>query len=394
MSNSQIVDFGNTEIAFSSKSDKELKEMRLLFKLMNYQKLVDLGSWVAMRAIKNNFPFAKKILKATLFKHFCGGTTIFECQTKIDELYHDDVMTILDYGAEAKETEEDFDLTTKNTLRSIDFAASNSSVPVVSSKLTGIGRFDLLAKIQTGAELTPTETAEYDAFRQRVYSLCEHAEERGVGIMIDAEETWVQDVIDDIVEEMMTQFNKNDVVVYNTYQLYRKDKLKDLYRAYEKSRAEGYLLGAKLVRGAYMEKERKRAEDMGYPSPIHETKEDTDRDYNEALKYCVDLYEHIGSCNATHNMESCQLQAQWIDEKEMPNNHPRVNFCQLYGMSDYITFNLSAKGYNVAKYVPYGPVKDVVPYLLRRADENSSVTGEMSRELAMIRKEAKRRKLD
>ena len=303
------------------------------------------------------------------------------------------VSTILDYGAEAKETEEDFDQTMQESLKAIDFAATNMSVPVVSTKTTGLGRFDLLEKTQSGTTLTAAEIQELDAFRQRVFTLCERAEQRGVGIMIDAEETWVQDVIDDLVEQLMAQFNKERVVVYNTYQMYRKDKLDDLQRAYEKSRTEGYLLGAKLVRGAYMEKERDRAAKMGYPSPIHETKLDTDRDYNLALKYCVDLYEYIGSCNATHNMESCLLQAEWIAKKDMPNNHPRVNFCQLYGMSDYITFNLAANGYNVAKYLPYGPVKDVVPYLIRRAEENASVTGEMSRELQYINKEIKRRGL-
>jgi proline dehydrogenase len=391
MPHSQELDFTNTEVAFSSKTNKELREMKWLFGLMNNQRLVDFGSQLALFAVKHNFPFAQRIIKRTLFKHFCGGTSIFECQPKIDKLFLSQVATILDFGAEAKESEEDFDETMKETLKAIDFAASNNSVPIVSSKISGLGRFDLLAKLQAGKTLSEPEMTELAALKNRVFSLCEHAEKRGVGIMIDAEETWVQDVIDDLVEELMEQFNKEKVVVYNTYQMYRKDKLDDLHQAYENARADNYLLGAKLVRGAYMVKERERAENMHYPSPIQNTKADTDRDYNKALKFCVDHYEYIGSCNATHNVESCRLQAEWIANKDIANNHPRLNFCQLYGMSDYITFNLANKGYNVAKYVPYGPVKDVVPYLIRRAQENTAMTGEMSRELSLIEKEIERR---
>ncbi len=387
------IDFNNTEIAFSSKSDKELKQMRMMFRLMNNQKLVNIGSYLALNAVKNNLPFADTIIRKTMFRHFCGGTSIFECQPKIDRLFNHDVVTILDFGAEAKTSEDDFDATMRETMKAIDFAASNTSVPVVSTKITGIGRFALFEKVQANLELTEDEKSELAAMRNRLDTLCLHAKNRGVGIMIDAEETWVQDVIDDIVEYMMAQYNKEQVVVYNTYQLYRKDKLADLVRAYEKARSESYLLGAKLVRGAYMVKERKRAEEMNYPSPIQDTKEDTDRDYNEALKFCVDNYEYIGSCNATHNIHSCRLQAEWIAKKDIANNHPRLNFCQLFGMSDYITFNLASEGYNVAKYLPYGPVKDVVPYLIRRAQENTSVTGEVSRELSLIQKEIKRRRL-
>lgn len=388
-----IVDFSNTEIAFSSKSDAELKEMRMLFRMMNNQKLVNIGSWLALFTVKNNIPFSQAIIKRTLFKQFCGGTSIFECQPKIDRLYQHQAATILDYGAEAKSSDEDFDETVQKTFQAIDFAASNASVPVVSTKITGIGRFALLQKTQAGESLSPEEQAELARMEQRLHDLCEHAAQRGVGIMVDAEETWVQDVIDDAVERMMAIFNKGRVVVYNTYQMYRHDKLEDLHRAYEKSRMEGYQLGAKLVRGAYMVKERQRAQEMGYESPIQPNKEKTDADYNEALEFCVKHYEHIGSCNATHNIKSCQLQAKWIDDMAIANNHPHLNFCQLYGMSDYITFNLAAKGYNVAKYLPYGPVKDVVPYLIRRAQENTSVTGEMSRELSLIQKEIKRRRM-
>ena len=258
--------------------------MQLLFRLMNNQKLVDVGTSLALFAVKNNLPFAHTIIKKTLFRHFCGGTSIFECQPKIDRLFQSNVATILDFGAEAKETEEDFDATKSEAMKAIDFAASNTSVPVVSTKITGLGRFAIFEKVQAGHSLSPPEQDEFAAIRQRLHDLCFHAHERHVGIMIDAEETWVQDTIDDLVEQMMRQFNRERVVVYNTYQLYRKDKLADLHKAYENARSENYLLGAKLVRGAYMVKERERAVELNYPSPIQESKEDTDRDYNEALK--------------------------------------------------------------------------------------------------------------
>lgn len=392
MESKPIVDFSNTEIAFSSKSNADLKEMRMLFGMMNNQTFVNLSTKLALVAVKYNFPFAKAIIKRTLFKQFCGGTSIFECQPVIDRLVQNQSATILDYGAEAKTEESDFDETVKKTKQAIDFAASNTSVPVVSTKITGIARFALLEKAQAGDTLTLEEKSALDRMRGRLLSLCEHAAERNVGIMVDAEETWVQDVIDDLVDEMMATFNRERVVVYNTYQMYRHDKLEDLKQAYEKAKRDGYLLGAKLVRGAYMVKERARAEELGYPSPIQPSKEHTDADYNAALEFCVRNYERIGSCNATHNLKSCLLQAELIDNMNVANNHPHLNFCQLYGMSDYITFNLAAKGYNVAKYVPYGPVKDVVPYLIRRAQENTSVTGEMSRELSLIQKEIKRRR--
>lgn len=391
MSPLRELDFTDTEVAFSSKSNSELKEMKLLFSMMNNETLVNIGSKLALFAVKNNFPFAEYMIKRTLFRHFCGGTSIFECQPKIDRLFQSNVATILDFGAEAKDSEEDFDETVKQTMKAIDFAASNTSVPVVSTKLTGLGRFELFEKKQTGVQLSDQEIGEFSKLEQRLIDICQHAEERGVGVMVDAEETWVQDVIDQLVEEVMARFNKERIVVYNTYQLYRKDKLTDLYRAFDKARKENYLLGAKLVRGAYMVKERLRAEENGYPSPIQNTKSDTDRDYNIALQFCVDNFEYIGSCNATHNAESCRLQAEWIAKKDIPNNHERLNFCQLYGMSDYISFNLAQNGYNVAKYLPYGPVKDVVPYLIRRAQENTAMTGEMSRELSLIQAEIKRR---
>ena len=391
--NQNVVDFSDTQIAFASKTDVDLRRMAWLFRMMNNRWLVQLGSFIGLKAVKWNVPLSKKIIEDTIYKQFCGGTTLLECQSVIDALYRIQTATILDYGVEGKSTEDDFNRTMSETLKAIDFAASNSSVPMVSCKVTGIGRSALLAKVQAGQQLSPDEETELSLIRDRLNQICEHARIRKTGVMVDAEESWIQDVIDDMVEQMMELHNVERPSVLNTYQLYRKYKLEDLHRAYERARAKGYFLGAKLVRGAYMEKERARAGEHGYPSPIQDTKKDTDKDYNEALSFCVEHYEHIGSVNATHNIHSCQLQADWIADKAIPNNHPRLNFCQLYGMSDYITFNLANAGYNVAKYVPYGPVDEIMPYLIRRAEENTSITGEMSRELKLVDRELKRRRI-
>jgi proline dehydrogenase len=387
------LDFEDTEIAFSSESDKELRKMGFLFRMMNHSGLVNIGSSLAMFSIKARLPFTRDIIRATFFDQFCGGTTLLECQPTIDKLNKFGCYTILDYGAEGKKTEEDFNNTMLQTKRSIDFAAKNQSVPVVSTKLTGMIRFDLLEKLHKGEDLNAVERVEYKAGRRRLDQLCDHAAKLGVGLMVDAEESWIQDPIDFLVLEMMKKYNKEKVIVYNTYQLYRHDKLEQMIADAQSVNSAGYYFGIKLVRGAYMEKERDRAKEHGYRSPIHENKEAVDRDYNDAVRYCVEHHEWIGSSNSSHNLFSNELQAKLIDEKGIKRNHPNLNFCQLYGMSDYITFNLARAGFNVAKYVPYGPVEDVIPYLIRRARENTAVAGGMSREYAMIRKELKRRGL-
>lgn len=385
------IDFTDTQIAFAGKSDRELRRMAWLFRLMNYRFLVQVGSSIGLAAVKWNLPFARKLVEETIFHQFCGGRNLMECQKIVHQLYELQCATILDFGAEAKETDQDFDRTVAETKRAIDFADEKKSVPVVSAKITGLGRFALYEKIQAGHALTPDEMSELGRVYHRVEELCQYARDKKIGLMIDAEESWIQDVIDDLVMQMMEKFNGERPIVYNTYQLYRKDKLAHLHRDAERAMMKGFILGAKIVRGAYMIKERQRALELGYPSPIQDTKEHTDNAYNEALRFCVDHVDHIGSCNATHNLDSCRLLAEWIAEKSMPNNHSRLNFCQLYGMSDYITFNLASAGYNVAKYLPYGPVNEVMPYLIRRAQENTSITGEMSRELELIEREVKRR---
>ncbi len=388
-----VVNFQDTRTAFEYKSNAELKKAYWLFKMMMNPKLVEMGSSLGLKAIRWGLPFTQTIVKKTIFEQFCGGTSLTETQKTINQLYEYKTLTILDFGAEAKETQADFNRTMSETLKAIDFGAMNLSVPVVSAKITGMARFALLEKIQRGDELIDKEKKEWKDALERIDVVCHHAKDKKVGIFFDAEESWIQDTIDGVVNSMMEKYNTGKVYVYNTYQMYRHDRLDYLIKSHEHALANGYKLGAKLVRGAYMEKERQRAEEKGYPSPIQPDKQATDTDFNSALQYCIEHYETISSCNATHNEFSSYFQAELIEQLGVPKNHPNINFCQLYGMSDHITFNLAKTGFNAAKYVPYGSVKDVVPYLIRRAQENSSVTGEMGRELSLVRREKARRRI-
>ncbi|MBT8232706.1 MAG: proline dehydrogenase [Saprospiraceae bacterium] len=360
---------------------------------MNNKSLVKMGSLFTPTALKLKLPFVRSAIKATIFKQFVGGENLLDTQKSIDLLYRYNTLTILDYGAESKTSEDDLDNVMNETINAIELAASNSSVPVVSTKLTGLAPNELLIKVQSDEALNESEKREYDKLVYRLDAICKRAHDLKVGIMIDAEESWMQISIDDLVNQMMAAYNKSSVIVYNTFQLYRNDKLDYLKLSHEQAIAEGYLLGAKLVRGAYMEKERNYAEENGLKDVINATKEDTDRDYNEGIKYCVDNYESIASVCASHNVKSNLYQAQLIEENQIEKTHPHLNFCQLFGMSDNITFNLAKSGYNVAKYLPYGPLNEVVPYLIRRAQENTSITGDMSRELKFIAREIKRRGL-
>ncbi len=387
------VDFKNTAIAFSSKSDEELRQSAWLFKLMNKSWLVDIGSKLGITAIKLNIPFAERLIRSTIFEQFCGGTTLLESQPVIDKLFQYKILSILDYGVEAKASELDFNGTMNETIRAIDFAAKNTSAPAVSLKVTGIARFELLEKIQKGYPLEAAEKKEYQNIKKRLDAICYAAHDRKVAVFIDAEESWIQETIDFLTKIVMKRYNQHRVVIYNTFQLYRHDRLQYLIDSYEEARKHNYLLGAKLVRGAYMEKERERAIEYNYPSPIQPTKKATDNDYNTALQFCVENFTHIASCNASHNEYSAALQATLIEQKGIRKNHPHLNFSQLYGMSDHITYNLAEAGYNVAKYLPYGPVKEVVAYLVRRAYENSSITGDMTREYSYLVREMKRRGL-
>lgn len=384
------IDFNNTEIAFEAKSDKALRKAAWLFGVMNNPTLVKVGSKMGLLALKMRLP-VEGIIKQTIFEQFCGGTTLLNSQSTIDELSAFGVQSILDYGAEGKESEEDFNRTMREIMEAIKFAGQNSHVPFVSAKITGLGRFALLEKFQSKATLTAAEQDEFDGIMKRLDAICNLGREYKTGVFIDAEESWIQDTIDYIVNIMMGRYNTELPIVYNTFQLYRHDRLDYLKKSFRLAQKQGFILGAKLVRGAYMDKERARATEKGYPSPIQPNKTKADEDYDLAVRFCVKNYEKIGSCTATHNADSCRKQVELIERLKLPKGHPHFLFSQLYGMSDHLTFNLQKAGFNTAKYIPYGPVKDVVPYLIRRAEENTSVTGDMGRELSLIKKEMKRR---
>src|ERR1700743_2143429 len=384
--------FENTEIAFRNSANTDLKRAYWLFRMININFFVKMGPPVTNFAMKIGLPI-KGIIKATIFKHFCGGETINECDNTIKKLYNGGVGTILDYSVEGEDEEQVFDAPRDEIILTIKRASGDKAVPLTVFKVTGVGRFSLLEKLDAGTTLTAEEQAEWQKVQDRVLAICAKAYESGVPVMVDAEETWIQETIDLLALNMMRKFNKEKAIVYNTYQLYRHDKLASLKHDHAIAVKEGFILGAKLVRGAYMEKERKRAAEMGYPSLIQPDKQSTDKDYDAALHFCIDNLDQVAFVAGTHNENSCRVLADLLNEKKVPHNHPHVYFSQLLGMSDNLSFNLADAGYNVAKYVPYGPVKAVLPYLFRRAQENTAIAGQMSRELGLIIKEKKRRKL-
>ena len=383
-------DFKDTATAFERFNDWQLRQTIWLFRLMNKPWLVQLGSRATLWALRLRLP-VQGMIKRTIFKQFCGGSNFEECQNSIAQLQAYGVKAVLDYGAEAKQNEAEFDRTVEESTRSIHFASKNAGVSIISCKITGLCRFELLEKVHAKTPLNPSETQEYERAKRRLQQIAQEAAQRQVALFIDAEESWIQDAIDELCDEMMAIFNREQVVVYNTFQLYRHDRLAFLKRSHELAQAGGYLLGAKLVRGAYMEKEHERAKKLGYPTPIQANKASCDRDYNEALRYCVQHVQDIACCAGTHNAESTLLLVELMAEHKL-KSHKHLSFCQLYGMSDHLTFNLAKAGYPVAKYLPYGPVRDVIPYLIRRAQENSATEGEMGRELQLLLREQARRR--
>lgn len=384
------LNFDDTEIAFRNKSNAALNAAYWLFKLISSNFLTKVGPPVTNFFLNIGLP-VKGLIKATIFKHFCGGETIAECEHTIQQLASGKVGTILDYSVEGEDEEAVFDFTCEEIIRTIERAAGDQRIPITVFKVTGIGRFGLLEKLDAKKELNATETAEFKKVKQRCEKICRMAFDRNVPVMVDAEETWIQDTIDELAMDMMRLFNKERIIVYNTYQMYRHDKLADMKADHLIAKASGFILGVKMVRGAYMEKERKRAEEMGYPSPIQPDKAASDLDFDASLNYCMEHIGEIAFVCGTHNEESCRLLAELLDQHEIAHNHPHVYFAQLLGMSDNLSFNLSDAGYNVAKYVPYGPIKAVMPYLFRRAQENTSIAGQTSRELGLIMKEKQRR---
>jgi proline dehydrogenase len=387
-----VLSFENTEIAFKAKSNRALQQSYFLYKIIGYNWLVKAGTPLVNLAFNIGLPI-KGIVKKTVFKQFCGGESMDDCNATMADLYRFGVGTILDYSVEGEEKEESFDATTQETLQTIKKATNNPQIPFCVFKVTGVGRFALLAKVNNNEPLTAEEESEYGKVKNRIYTICKSAYDNHVRIFIDAEESWIQETIDRIAEDMMKEFNGKTAIVYNTIQFYRHDRLAYLKASLKHAEEHQYFLGVKLVRGAYMEKERKRAAEMGYPSPIQPDKAASDADYNEALHLCIQHLNRMSICAGSHNEASSLLLAKLMDENNIPNNDPRIYFSQLFGMSDHISFNLSSAGYNVAKYLPYGPVKAVMPYLFRRAAENTSVKGQAGRELTLISREVARRKL-
>lgn len=382
--------FEDTSVAFASKTDDKLRKTYWLFSLMNQARVVNLGTFFIKLALKLNLPI-KNLIRLTIFEQFCGGETINDCDATIASLHNSGIGTILDYSVEGEDKEASFDATAGEILKTIDRAAGSDTIPFSVFKVTGVASSDLLERVQRRDELSEAETAAFGRARERVQRLCAHAFEKDVRIFIDAEESWIQGVIDDLAYDMMQQFNREKPIVYNTYQLYRHETLEALRSAFLVARQKGYYLGGKLVRGAYMEKERLRAREQEYFNPIHTSKEATDTDYNLAIDFCLDRIEYISICLGTHNEYSSQYCAMKMQKLGIGRDDDRIWFAQLLGMSDNISFNLAKAGYNVAKYVPYGPIEAVLPYLIRRAEENTSIAGQSSREFLLVKSELKRR---
>lgn len=386
-----MINFNNTLVAFSDRSNYELRKSLMLFRLISNPWLVKVGASLTRMAIATGFPVGWA-LKPTVFGHFCGGETIDACNETILRLARSNIKTILDYSAEGKENDADLDYTRDQVMATIEKARHNPAIPFAVFKPTGIARFSLLERVQAGYNLTMAEMQEYERVKVRFFSICQRAFELDVPVMIDAEESWIQQIVDELTEDMMFRFNHKKPLVYTTLQMYRHDRLDYLRNLVDRARQKGVFAAVKLVRGAYMEKERERALQLGYPSPIYPDKPATDKGFDQAVAFCLEHINSVAVCIGTHNEPSCAKGVELMAGLNISANHDHVWYSQLLGMSDHISYNLAAWGFNVTKYVPYGPVKTVVPYLIRRAQENTSVAGQTSRELFLLRTELQRRK--
>ena len=383
--------FNNTKIAFSLKSDSELERAFFLFKLIQSQPMVKIGTAVTNFALKAHLP-VEGLIRSTVFDHFCGGITEEDCILNIENMHNNGVYSVLDYSVEGKETEEQFDIVKAKTLKNIEFAKKKDAIPFVVFKPTGVGRFSLYQKITEKKPLSNEEKTEWVAVMNRYYEICDKALKYDVPILIDAEESWMQDAADVLVENLMEKYNVDKAIVFNTLQMYRHDRLEYLKSLHQKALKGNYHIGLKIVRGAYMEKERQRARENKYPSPICKDKIATDINFNAAIKFMME-HNKMALFAGSHNEESSYLLLGLAKKHKISPSDQRLWFGQLYGMSDHISFNLAKEGYNTAKYVPFGPVRDVMPYLIRRAEENTSVAGQTNRELNLIKEERLRRKL-
>ena len=383
--------FNDLQSAFKDKSDGDLNRAYLLFKAISNPKVSKIITSIIKIAIWLGIPI-DGIIRATVYKHFCGETTIKDSNRTIHKLWKSKIGTILDFSAEGKESESDFNTVMKETIKSLHTAKEKENIPFAVFKPTGLARFELLEKINSNKKLSKKEEKERIDFESRVETICEVSIENKVPVFIDAEESWIQDAIDDIAVRMMEKFNTKQAWIFNTLQLYRNDRISHLNILLTNAKKKKFFIGLKLVRGAYHEQEIERAKNLGYSCPVHQQKEDTDKDYNEALSICIKNINIISICAGTHNEKSSALLIHLLKEKGISKNDKRVYFSQLLGMSDHISYNTAKKGFNVAKYVPYGPIKDLLPYLIRRAEENTSITGQMGRELNNIIAEKKRRR--
>ena len=386
-----MISFDNTEIAFKGKSIKDLKRARWLFKMVASTRMVKFGKWATNIALSIRLPI-NGLIKKTIFRQFCGGISIQDSLQTSNDLAKGKVKTILDYSIEGKTSEEDFDKTVEEIIGTIREAKKNEKIPFAVFKITGICLFETLQKANKSLNgLSTEDLKQYEKLIERVDRICNEAFNSSIPLFIDAEESWIQNTIDRIVLEMSRKYNTQQAIVYNTVQLYRHDRLDFMKNEIEIAREEQWYLGLKIVRGAYMEKERERAKELGYPSPIQPDKETCDKEFNAALRLSVENIDVLSICAGSHNEESALYLTQLMKEKNLASDDSRIFFAQLLGMSDHISFNLADKGFQVAKYVPYGPIKEVLPYLIRRAEENTAVAGQTSRELSLIMKEIKRR---
>lgn len=384
--------FENTEVALALKSDSQLDRALFLFEMIKREPLVKIGSAVTKFALKVHLPI-EGLIRATVFDHFCGGVTEDDCLQVIDSMYSKNVHAVLDYSVEGKEEEVQFDEAMNKILKTLEYAKQNNAIPYIVFKPTGFGRFGIYEKLTAEKKLSQEEQVEWNSVKNRYDRVCRRAYEYDIPILIDGEESWMQDAADQLAESMMFKYNKEKVIVFNTLQLYRHDRFDYLKKLHQRATEGGFKIGMKLVRGAYLEKERERALKLGYQDPICSDKVSTDTLFNEVLMYMIENLGHMSVFLGTHNEESTYLLLQLMRSRNIAENDKRIWFGQLFGMSDHISYNLANLGYNVAKYLPYGPVKDVMPYLLRRAEENTSVAGQTSRELFLIKKEIRRRKL-
>ena len=385
--------FDNTQIAFSLKSDTELDRAYFLFKMIDSEPLVRIGTAVTNFALKAHLP-VEGLIRASVFDHFCGGVSEDDCLPVMEKMYTKKVCSVLDYSVEGKEEEDQFDAALAKTLKIIDFAKDKASIPFAVFKPTGFGRFALYEKVGRKEALTESEQTEWNKVVARYEEVCQKAFENDVPLLIDGEESWMQDAADDLALTLMKKYNKQKPIVFNTLQLYRWDRLDYLKKIHQEATAEGFYIGMKLVRGAYMEKENKRAEEMGYPTPICASKQASDDNYDATVAYMIDNIDRMAIFAGTHNELSSYKLMELMKTRGIAPNDQRIWFGQLYGMSDNISYNLASNGYNVAKYLPFGPVRDVMPYLIRRAEENTSVAGQTSRELMLIKRERERRKME